>query len=241
MQSNQSNLSSWLTSSALLLAVAVAPLQFGCATGEEQPTRDVQARTYDGETVFEGIFFGVGPVHPLVAEGMSTDAIPEAERERLEEQIEDAGVSMAQWEEYREAAKTSDDAQATRAALVDWIAEEDPTFFERFGSSMQSGDHFMVDAALDEAIDLLQRASTNLEERGEIDDFSVGVSGPDAACGFGPACVVAVVAVGWAAVGVTVIIVAATAFWSGDANGEGDALARDRMVDYLANALRPNA
>ena len=123
-------------SCALLL-----PLSFilGCSPYSEpigppslaaSPARQI----YSGEALFRGIAFGQGEVGSKL-----TEIWPDGGAEGI--------------------AKTPAQAIAVRGFIdetVRSIRKTDPTFFERFAAATQSGDHFKVDRAINEAVNQVQ-------------------------------------------------------------------------------------
>ncbi|HET6583612.1 MAG TPA: hypothetical protein VFG69_09195 [Nannocystaceae bacterium] len=134
----------------MLAASLVVPP--GCDTDGGRPDdASDSARSYSGEELLLGVFFMDGPVAELFPE--------------LIDEIRQRNKSAASQEEENEAQRIlsqvpdpSDLSDEERAKLDELegkilarIRAEDPTFFERFADDMQSGDHFLVDAALAEA------------------------------------------------------------------------------------------
>ncbi|WP_246356685.1 sporulation delaying protein family toxin [Pyxidicoccus fallax] len=110
----------------------------GCGGGMgPDDSRQAARVAYDGETVFRGVLFGLGPVG---------SALPEI------------------WEEPHAASVLRNpDRSAAAAALADKIVariqQQDPSFFGRFGADIQSGDHLRVSSALKEAGDVTLAAA----------------------------------------------------------------------------------
>jgi SdpC family antimicrobial peptide len=99
-----------------------------------------QARVaYDGETIFQGLFFGKGPVAQLFPEIWEDPVIKRA----LEQNAEEMNRLIER--------------------VITRIHNEDPTFFQRFGREVQSGDHLRVQQALEQGA---QRLITALDQEG---------------------------------------------------------------------------
>jgi SdpC family antimicrobial peptide len=90
---------------------------------------------YDGEVLFRALFFGQGE--------LSTVLFPEV------------------WQnENIEAKRGPHDPEviAFREDVVEWIASNHSAFFAEFGRELQSGDHVRVDATLNAAGGMLEKA-----------------------------------------------------------------------------------
>lgn len=102
-----------------IVAAAVPSLARGTSATES-------GRTYSGETLFRGIFFGQGPVAREVADlfpglEQAIASLPDSEKAELAE---------------------------FRDRIIGHIRAAHPEFFPSFGRQVQSGDHLVIDAAL---------------------------------------------------------------------------------------------
>ncbi|MEP6993996.1 MAG: hypothetical protein ABI968_05690 [Acidobacteriota bacterium] len=131
-------------------AVAILALAGVILTGMPAGAEGQTSPRYDGETLFRGILFGVGPVG---------DLFPEV------------------WKDARTMGYAPEDAAATavRERLIAEIAHRDPAFLSAFAEDMQSGDQLRVQGAVGSAIkklidqmraDGMMDTSTN---KGEVD------------------------------------------------------------------------
>ncbi len=200
--------------------------------GDEQPAQ----RRFDGEQLVDGLVFGVGPVADVVPEAtqFDFDSLTEEEQRDLEQRLEQADMSPQDLEDVRGLLERSEAFQEIRAEILDRVRTEDPTFLPRFADAIQSGDHFLIAAALDEAADKVGQAAVGaMEERpndlADATDPQGFVIGPIAF-------LVAVVVSGGAAV-ITVAVLVNTAFWGGGGQGGDSALTREKTVQLLAQRL----
>lgn len=127
---------------AVMLSLSVFSAQLlGCG-GEPQATEsapaDVQpAKRFDGKTLFKGMFLGVGP---------AASAFPEVWQHPMV-------VSR-----LKEAKQTPEEVERHSEKLLARIEKLDPTFFERLGRDIQSGDHVAIQAMLAETRQTLRTA-----------------------------------------------------------------------------------
>jgi SdpC family antimicrobial peptide len=218
--------------SCLALCVSASIVGAGCDNAENGGSAQTEERRYEGETIFDGVFFGVGPAGGLLTELVGE--IPDDQRAQMDASLAEQGIPT-DWEDAERG--QGDQASQVRAEIKAWIAAEDPTFFARFGDAMQSGDHFEVDAALDEALDLLDGAVASTIDAPNVDGLTAT---PDPqGCGLAVGCVVAIYVAGFsfAAVHTGVVLWYASYFWSGAPVGEANELGRERIVDVLTNRL----
>ena len=159
-----------------LVMLAFASAQLGCGaepphTGstEASPSFDVQAQT--GETLFKGVYFGVGEVgrhlDGLWKGKTFADYVKTIDATSLRNgaaELREAGVQENSAAELERAANilsgesgaavSASLKDATRAIDYDRIAASiaiaDPTFFSRFASEIRSGDHVRVAAMFKE-------------------------------------------------------------------------------------------
>lgn len=199
--------------------------------GEEQSVQ----RRFDGEELIDGLVFGVGPVADVVPEAtqFDFDGLSEEGRRDLEQRLQQAEMSPEDLEDLRGLLERSEAFQEIRAEILDRVRSDDPTFLPRFADAIQSGDHFLIAAALDEAADKVGAAATGAAEARPNDltaatDPQGWVIGP----------VFALVAVFVSAGGAiyTFAVVAETAFWGGGQGGD-TALTREKTVQLIAERL----
>lgn len=119
------------------LAAATLMLGVGACGAEEEPasTQGAVTGAVSGEEVFKGLFFGEGPVAARLPKGWGPRA-----------------VSTLPPEEQAEHAQR-------RTQVIASLHEADPTFFERFGADIQSGDHLRIERALNESLAAMKRVS----------------------------------------------------------------------------------
>jgi SdpC family antimicrobial peptide len=143
----------WFTQvmAASLTAVAL----MGCGT----TSTTVQGRTFTGQEIFVGLFFGEGEVGgklPELWEGesLSSKAATPAEARDLE---------------------------AFEARIVADLERSEPGFLDRFGTAMQSGDHVLIAETLNKDRDLIFKAieqtsgaSNSLDVQNEDIEFDAG-------------------------------------------------------------------
>jgi SdpC family antimicrobial peptide len=135
---------------AVLLASLI--LYLGCAvpaTAKPQTTEPQPNLQYDGETIFRGVFLDDGPVAKLFPEIWENPTIVGYRDQALK-------------------AGSEDQAAATRQALIAALQAEDPTFFDRFGKEMQSGDRIRIKAAMTEAGSRLTKQADILVKRNSV-------------------------------------------------------------------------
>lgn len=121
--------------SKLLGGVVAAALMLGMGACGGDPEQTHAQSAVTGEEAFRGLFF---------AEGVVAAKLPPA------------------WGPL-ELSKLSPEEQAQhsqrRSQLVASIQKADPTFFERFGADIQSGDHLRIEQALNESLAVMKTAS----------------------------------------------------------------------------------
>jgi SdpC family antimicrobial peptide len=211
-------------------------------SSSDPSTQTAPART-DGETIFRGLYLNMGPVAGRVPElndpksavyaeqDLSKESIAkylEGAAERMRVSPETAGTA----DSYATAAadlrtgKLSPeemlaarrDYQTTSAeAIVGRVRAADPTFFDRFATEMQSGDHVRVGQAFEDGAKRFVDAASVV---GALPGHVV----PEAKCLF------FLVAVVWAAVYVS------EAFWDKTVHPLGD-LHQAEVVDLLTTRL----
>jgi hypothetical protein len=116
------------------------------------------ARNFTGEELVQGVFFMDGPVAELFPELLeeiqARKGGPKSEEEENEAQRILAQAPSPDDLSPEDRAKLDE----IQARIFDRIRAEDPTFFDRFAEDMQSGDNFLVDAALAEAAEHMKIA-----------------------------------------------------------------------------------
>jgi SdpC family antimicrobial peptide len=181
---------------ALLLALLLVYTTSGIPLAQSQTTR----LPYSGETVFRGILLGDDPVAKLFPEIWESPNIA-------------AHVQRAQEE------KSTEEIAAEKQKIVDLLRAQDPTFFDRFGIEMQSGDRIRIQQALTEAGTRLKQELGKMQSSRDLR----------------PVFVIVVVAVAVAAV--VALVVVADGFNDGKTTNPG--LQRDVWVDLIAQRLHP--
>jgi SdpC family antimicrobial peptide len=187
---------------AVLLASLI--LYLGCAVPAtaKSPTIEPQpSLQYDGKTIFLGVFLDDGPVAKLFPEIWENPTVVGYRDEALK-------------------AGSEEQATAARQALIAALQAQDPTFFDRFGKEMQSGDRIRVKAAMTEAGNrLMKEAEKSINPNPESKYLWVFV-----------------------AVAVAVVAVVVLALLLSPENGQPTSgLQRDVMVDLVAKRLGPQA
>ncbi len=198
---------------SLLLCLVLADAGLAGTLQASMPTP--KRAGYDAETIFRGLFFGVGPVASLFPEIW-----------------EDAALAPA-------IAKMR--AMPETPALIDGIIARvdanDPELLARFASDVQSGDHVRVSKALEDAGAALQQAAH--QETG-IDPAGANLSGPSqqgAVAAVSVAVVAAVVVVAVVAAAVLIYVAARHYLYTPG----GSPLENDVLVDMIATRLATNA
>lgn len=131
------------------LAAAALMLGVGACGGEPEPTHAQSAVT--GEEAFKGLFFGEGAVAarlPEVTGSLALSNLPPEEQARHAQR---------------------------RTQLVASIKDADPTFFERFGADIQSGNHLRIEQALNEGLAVMKTASQGSLSQSDTDSGSLEV------------------------------------------------------------------
>ena len=127
---------------AVMLSLSVFSTQFlGCGSEPQDSgsaPADVQpSKGFDGKTLFKGMFLGIGP---------AARAFPEVWQHPMV-------VSRV-----KEAKQTPEEVERHSEQLLARIEKLDPTFFERLGRDIQSGDHVAIQAMLAETKETLRAA-----------------------------------------------------------------------------------
>lgn len=151
-----------LLSSALLLA--------SCSTTQTVPELENLGRSrHSGIEIFKGLFFGEGKVATLFPEVWKN---PEVQANR-------AALSKVERKKI----------EAAKRDLITFINKRAPSFFDRFGTELQSGDPLRVETALNEVYNHVIAFG---EERGLVEDGTLTPQqcGPSAFCAVAAAVVV---------------------------------------------------
>jgi hypothetical protein len=230
---------------AIIVSTILASVACSGPTDTGEPKATVPARQ-DGATVFRGIFFGEGPSAQRLPELWGDSVVQQRvamtkSPDQLAHQLETAIARMKAdgWSEnvvsraeqaleLVRSGKSFPDAQpgdiATfRDLMIAQIAASDPTFFDRFGSEMQSGDHLRVERAMTDAEGKVRGAvetlGTSVDSKGETS--LVWYYGP------------VLVAVAAVAVAVAVVVVVV------DVEGpDNSRLKHDELMSILAERLK---
>jgi cannibalism toxin, SdpC family len=204
-----------------VLLIHLTLLSTGVAWGQTTGTH------YRGETVFRGLFFGTGPI---------AKKFPEI------------------WEDpmllhYNEALNNKPELvrklNELRNKLVKRIAKKDPDFFQRFGEDIQSGDHLIVQAAVEDASTRLVEAMSAELGFDVTNPEAIPTNSADSKCVFVIVGVVVAAAVVAAAALATVVFVytVVTEVKFAPMLVEPDEKARlqtEMWVDLIANRLAPS-
>lgn len=131
-------------------------------------------QSFTGEEVFRGIMFGQAPVAQLFPEIWSSDDV--AEQLNTKEKVK-------AWDALTE-------------SVVSQIKTADPTFMDRFGQEMQSGDHLRIQNGMIEASEKMFNAMTAIGVMNENGEFSSTYEGP-LACSVVAVCAAAIAVAVW--------------------------------------------
>lgn len=117
----------WAKGTSLFLSVVMsATTAFSATPAQTPPSR------YDGETIFRGVLLDDGPVAKLFPEFWSK-------------------ASLATYEKMAAERGSQERAAAAKQKIITFLRAQDPTFFDRFGVEMQSGDPVRIQQAVTEA------------------------------------------------------------------------------------------
>jgi SdpC family antimicrobial peptide len=140
MEENQMNKSrQCFFDRGLAALLASLMLYMGCAVPATAQQPNLR---YDGETIFRGVFLDDGPVTKLFPEIWENPTVV-----GYRDQAVQAG--------------SEEQAAAGQQALIAALRAQDPTFFDRFGKEMQSGDRIRIKAAMTEARNRLIKEAGN--------------------------------------------------------------------------------
>jgi SdpC family antimicrobial peptide len=183
-------------------------------TAQSSTTTPQTQPLYDGETIFRGVLLDDGPIAKLFPE------------------IWENPVVVG----YRDKAMQSgseEQATAARRALISALRAQDPTFLDRFGKEMQSGDHIRIQQALNEAGERMTKSIRVVAP--DLPPYTDVYQQAAAALYLWVWAVVAAIA----AIGVIVFVPPSCDPGASCNNSKG--LQRDVMVDLVANRLGPAA
>lgn len=120
------------------LAVTIGSGEALAATVERGDVSGTRPRArYNGETIFRGLIFGIGPVARLVPEIWDTNMLSAISAPEMKEK----------WAEVTD-------------RVVTGIRTRDAGFFDRFAEQMQSGDQVTIDQGFREAAGLITEVAT---------------------------------------------------------------------------------
>ena len=170
-------------------------------------TPTTSPRPYDGETIFRGLILGDGPVAKLFPE-IWQDPQVLAYQQRAEQQ------------------NSVEQIAAGKQKLIDLLRAQDPTFFSRFGTEIQSGDPVRVEGVLTEmtsrfANELSKSANPNIKTY-LYTDVAVALE-------------IAVAVL----VAVAAVVIALAFFSPRESPTAGSHLQRDQLVNLIAQRLGP--
>jgi hypothetical protein len=169
-------LAACVSASMVLYGVACSS---GAATSD--PPMGSTASGYSGSDVFKGVFFQDGPLAAFLGDGR--EAAGGHVRPTLESSIAQLEYSIARMKAEGWSASVIDRAQGaldtlrsgghvdqatpeqsatTKELLLAEINATDPTFLDRFGVEMLSGDHLRVEAAMSDAESRIKAAVNTL-------------------------------------------------------------------------------
>ena len=103
------------------------------------PQAAQEHRRYDGETIFRGLYFGQGPVAEMFPELWKQERYLETKKQ------------LTSGDEHR--------LTELQNKMVGRLRDLDKGFFDRFGETMQSGDHLAIQKSLEETGKLLYAAT----------------------------------------------------------------------------------
>ncbi len=185
------------------------------ATAEPGATPPQAKSQYDGEAVFRGVLLDDGPVARLFPEIWENPVI--------------VG--------YRDHADLAGQPTEAVQLLIAALRSQDSSFFDRFGTEMQSGDHIRILRAIDEGGDRLKKLAGDLAQ----DSVKSGLPIYEARALYHQTVLFheSYAYVQWYAY----TVVAAFLFLViGGVNGQtGSVLQRDQLVDLVSTRLGPQA
>ena len=205
-----------VTTVALVTTVATTQASNGPVLASEagpsggQPALAAVSPEQDGRTLFEGVYFLTGPAGAVAAEAM---------------RVPDLMVETNQ----------SPEAAAYLDALLERVAELDPTFFASFSTDLRSGNPFTVEQALAAGQQLIDQANQGMTT--EASEFTQSRSQDETHAFplFLVAVAVVAVAVASVAVGGNIAVVVEVVAAGAPANGSNE-LAREQAISALTEA-----
>jgi SdpC family antimicrobial peptide len=222
----------------------------GCNAGADTEDIAVETRSgFAGEELFRGLVFLDGPVAERLPElrgsKAATGEMTAEQREELAG-LADAGMDLAALEQAKR--DHYEEFVAVQTEVIDWIAANDPEFFDRFAKEVQSGDHYRVTVAMDDALDMLKLSAWELHGI-DVDDFTANDDpeqlfvGPLFTAVAVAVALVAAAYVYWAAALDTQYVWQYDSYWGGGDGGGGGCgkcgppLRQDIAVDLIARRL----
>lgn len=140
----------WQRVLAVVMALSVITMMTDVSMSQTLQTKAAPTPKNDGVTVFRGVLLGDGPVAKL---------FPEIWESTL----------LARYLQRADQAPASEVA-VSKQKIVDLLRAQDPTFFDRFGTAIQSGDRIKIQQALNEAGTRLQKEIQSSATAGDIPD-----------------------------------------------------------------------
>lgn len=200
--------------SAAMAFVTFSTFGIGCGPGDmgsgtQQPPAAEAQRLETGRDLYKGMVFGVGP---------SAHHFDDLwQRPEVKSRLEGADIQSKR--------------ELAAERLMAKVDEQDPTFFERFGKDLRSGDHLTIDRLLTETKDVTHAAAEALRVEAGLKEGSAlqQVEVVDRGTWFYEETVVAVAIAAVLLVVITQIDV--TPVMDGP---QSSALRRDTWVDLLA-------
>jgi SdpC family antimicrobial peptide len=195
----------WRRVIAVVVALLIIPMTTGVSTSHAAAT----TQPYDGETIFRGILLNDGPVAKLFPEIWGSSR-------------------LAPYLKQAEDRASATEIAAAKQKIVDLLKAQDPTFFDRFGTEMRSGDHIRIQLALKES-------STRLQKEVES---SAAADNPNIV----PTVLYVYIYVALVlALAIVLVVAIAAALDEEAATGSASNLRRDVYVDLIAQRLGPQA
>lgn len=142
----------WLTVPLMLTTIMLVT---ACDSSSTAPATQ-ETRSYDGKALFSGLFFADGDASHLFAKVWQIDTLEQhVDTEDGQQLLDEYGDEIREYPES-EAAKTASDA------FVTWIEENEPGFFDRFETAMQSQNQVKIRSAVLDAGQLIQTAAKDM-------------------------------------------------------------------------------
>ncbi|MDC0713782.1 sporulation delaying protein family toxin [Stigmatella sp. ncwal1] len=198
---------------ASMAALTFSTFGVGCGgpmdPGGDSPSSMARRQAFTGSELYTGMVFGVGPAAAQFEEIW--------QRPEIKAHLEKPGVA--------------DQREQAAAQLIAKVAEQDPTFFDRFSRDLRSGSHLTIDRLLTETKEKTQAAVAALRQEARLpDELNASAVSPELGTWLYVETAVAAIFV----VAVTVFItqIDVTPVTDGP---QASALRRDTWVDLLAN------